>query len=183
MIIIFHLLELKKIPSPHAEKYSTHQGSDSSNKGRQHYQREEPLKEHTSHNMVEMYYDRQPFVSNGYFTPNPTNESLRNSGHYEKVNRTQQSNNDRSSVSNDTMQLSGKALPRTAHKLHTPSRNGKSSDGAERNPPYYRYRDSKVEEDERNIEKESFVSPADFRGQEFDDEAQPSQNMKVYFFS
>ena len=177
-MFILHLLELKKIPSPHAEKYSTHQGPDSGNKVRQHYQKEEPLKEPASYNMVEMYYDRQPFVSNGHFTPNPANESLRNSGHYEKVIRTKQSKNDRSGVSNDPIQFSGKALPRTTHKLHTPSRNGThSSVGAEKNTQYYLYRDSKVEkDDEKDIDKESFVSPADFRGQEFDVEAQPSQN-------
>ena len=176
------MIELKRIPSPYAEKYSTHQDFDvaSSNKGKKYYEKEETTKDPPSYDRVELHYERQPFVSNGYFTPNPGNESLRHSGHYDKMARTQQSSNERSGISNDPVQFSGRTLSR-AKDLPTPARNGMYTTAeAEAKAPHYFHRNSKVEkDDERVLSKKSFVSPADFRGQELDGEVKSSHGMKV----
>jgi len=175
--------ELNRIAPPHAEKYSTRQESEStpSNKSMQSYHREEPPEEASMQNRVEMYFNRQPFVSNGYFTPNPTSESLGSSGHYEKVLHRQQFKDERSGIAKETLPLSGKTVSRT-HELHTPSHNGRhASEGEEANAaPYYRKKNSTVEEDDGIVMgQRSFVSPADFKTRVFNDDAKPPHSQKT----
>ena len=177
-----HFAELRRIPSPHAEKYSTYQklGSPSSKKGKQDYRKEEPQNEPHSYNRVELYYDRQPFVSNGYFTPNPTNDSVQNSDHQGKTARPQHKSGERAGFSHDSLPSSAKTH---SHELHTPSRNrSQLSVEAEKSVPYSRYRDlNKVKNNEASEIRKSFVSSNDFKTEESKGEAEEhSHNLKVH---
>ena len=128
-----------------------------------------------------MYYNRQPFVSNGYFTPNPTSELVGSSGHFEKVLHRHQLKDERSGIAKETLPLSGKSVSRT-YEFHTPSHNERhGSEGEEVNAvSYYRKKNSTAEEDDEIVMgQRSFVSPADFKTRVFNGDPKPPHSQKV----
>lgn len=163
------MIELRGIPSPHAEKYSSYLRPSSSSKAQHDYSREELQIEPASLirdrlRREETQYDRQPFVSNGYFTANPVNEQYRSSDRRDKKTYIQQKTSEGTDASNERFSPAKGPVVRS-HEFHTPPQDGGQ---------FLRKADV-------NESRDSFVNSNDFKKQDVQRQVE-IPHIEVHFF-
>lgn len=121
----------------------------------------------------EMHYDRQPFVSNGYFTANPGSEPHTKTGHIDDAVHSQQNRSGREDTSKEAFRTSGKTVSRSHERSQklSPVRDAEID-------TLHIQRKSRHDENrgEGKEVRNSFVSPMDFKRQDFNHEKDLSRS-------